>query len=59
MIRDLNLEHEIPLLHATRPNRDFSYDPILNGPFETTVNGAKIFARESSAVIIHGKIIQR
>jgi hypothetical protein len=59
MIRDLRLDHEIPLLRPTRSNRDFSYDPIINGPFETTVNGAKILARESSAVIVHGKIIQR
>jgi hypothetical protein len=57
MIRDLQLEHEIPLLRPTRQNCDFSYDPIVNGSFETTVNGRKVFARESSAVIIHGRMI--
>jgi hypothetical protein len=59
MIRDLGLQNEIPLLRPNRMSRDFSYDPIVNGPFETTVNGAKISARESSMVIVHGKIIQR
>jgi hypothetical protein len=59
MIRDLGLEHEIPLLRPSGLNRDFGYDPSVEGPFAAVVNGTKVFARESSGVIIRGKIIQR
>jgi len=59
MICDLRLENEIPLLRPTTLNRDFSYDPSVDGPFEAFVNGTKVTARKTSAIIVHGKIIQR
>jgi hypothetical protein len=59
MIRDLKLQNEIPLLRPTRTHSDFSYNPAVDGPFEAVANGSTISARNSSAVIVHGKIIQR
>ena len=59
MICDLGLENEIPLLRPARLNRDFSYDPSIDGPFEAFVNGARVTARKTSAIIVRGKIIQR
>jgi len=59
MIRDLGLEKEIPLLRPSGLNRDFSYNPAVDGPFETVMNGVRLSARHSSVFIVHGKIIQR
>jgi hypothetical protein len=59
MIRDLRLEHEIPLLRPAGFDHNFSYRPSVDGPFCAEMNGAKLSARESPAVIVHGKIIQR
>ena len=54
MICDLGLEHEIPLLRPNGLDREFSYHPAADGPFETTVNGLRVSARESSAAIVRG-----
>lgn len=56
MIRDLNLEGDIPLLRPNGPNYKLSYVPVINGPFETTYKGSTISARESSASIVDGKL---
>ena len=59
MIRDLQLENEIPLLRPNGQNRDFSYAPSSDGRFTTVINGEEVFARESAGVIFRGKIFQR
>jgi hypothetical protein len=58
MIRDLQLQDEIPLLHPTSPSRDFSYNPTTDGPFSAKVNGTTIAARESAAVVVGGKFLK-
>jgi hypothetical protein len=59
MIRDLGLASEIPLLRPSPSSREFSYHPTSDGAFFADVNGTRIEARNSSAFIEHGKIIQR
>lgn len=54
MIRDLGLENEIPLFRPHGQDHQFSYEPLINGPFEVTVNGLRVSARESSATIVRG-----
>jgi hypothetical protein len=56
MIRDLRLENEIPLLRTTGANRNFSYNPSVDGPFEAVINGSKVVARESATVIVDGPL---
>jgi hypothetical protein len=57
MIRDLNLENEIPLLRPNGQNHRFNYTPSLEGSFEATDSaGKKIFARESAEGIYGGKV---
>ena len=56
MICDLGLENEIPLLRPNGQQHDFSYTPAINGPFEAVSNGSVVQARESSAVIVKGKL---
>ena len=58
MIRDLQLQDEIPLLLRTSPSRDFSYNPTTDGPFSAKVNGTTITARESAAVVVGGKFLK-
>jgi hypothetical protein len=59
MVLDLGLEKEIPLLRSARPDHDFSYHPATDGNFVARVNNATVSARQSAAVIEHGKMIQR
>ena len=59
MICDLRLKNEIPLLRPNGQNHEFSYDPAINGPFETTVNGMRVSARYSSSIIVHGLLCQK
>jgi hypothetical protein len=59
MIRDLQLQDEIPLLRSHAPNREFSYNPVTNGPFSANVNGTTLAARDSVATIVHGRIVQQ
>lgn len=54
MIRDLGLENEIPLLRPHGQNHEFSFEPLINGPFEATVNGLRVSARESTDIIVRG-----
>ena len=56
MIRDLGLENDIPLLRPNGQQHDFSYTPAINGPFEAVCDGSIVHARESSAVIVNGKL---
>jgi hypothetical protein len=57
MVRDLNLENEIPLLRPNGQDRAFSYAPSTDGPFETVFNGSKVSARTTSAVVSGGRLI--
>jgi len=59
MILDLRLEKEIPLLRPARQNRVFSYHPATDGNFVASVNKTTVSARQSAAVIVHGKIIRQ
>jgi hypothetical protein len=59
MIRDLKLQDEVPLLRPTTAAREFSYNPSVDGPFTAMAGGKRISARESAAVIVRGKIVQR
>jgi hypothetical protein len=59
MVRDLKLENEIPLLHPNGQNREFSYNPSVDGPFEAVINGSKMSARDSSALVSRGKLLAR
>jgi len=58
MLRDLGLENEIPLLRPHGQDHKFSYEPLINGPFEATINGLHISARGSSATIARGVLRQ-
>lgn len=57
MIRDLKLENEIPLLRPNGQNHRFNYNPATDGPFEASVNGKKISARQSAAIISRGELV--
>jgi hypothetical protein len=57
MVRDLKLDNEIPLLRPDAQERDLSYDPAKDGPFTAIVDGKKVSAFESSAVVSHGKLL--
>jgi hypothetical protein len=59
MVRDLKLENEIPLLHPNGQNREFSYNPSVDGSFEAVINGSKMSARDSSALVSRGKLLAR
>ena len=59
MIRDLGLENEIPLFRPHGQDHQFSYQPLINGPFEATVNGLPVSARESSATIVRGVLCEK
>jgi len=59
MIRDLRLDDEIPLLHPEAVNREFSYNPATDAPFSANVNGKTLFARDSTAVIVRGRLTLR
>lgn len=58
MICDLGLENDIPLLRPDGPDQKLSYVPAINGPFDTTYKGSKVSARQSSAVVVDGKLVQ-
>ncbi len=58
MIRDLRLQDEIPLLRPNSANRDFSYNPVTDGPFSANVKGTPLAARASAAAVVRGEIVQ-
>ena len=60
MLRDLKLENEIPLFRLDGQDRDFSYVPTSDGPFEAKLSDGSIaFARTSSRFISHGKLLRK
>lgn len=59
MMLDLKLENEIPLLRPNGQNHDFSYYPSADGPFTAVVGGTNLVARESSNILVHGRIFRQ
>jgi hypothetical protein len=59
LLCDLRLQNEFPLLRPNGQNHNFSYQPSIDGPFEAVINGSRISARESSAIVIRGRLAHR
>src|SRR6266496_434725 len=59
MVRDLKLTDEIPLLRTTAPDRQFSYDPPVDGPMHVVLPaGETVYARPSRQTVQRGRLVR-
>jgi hypothetical protein len=59
-IRDLGLEGEINLLRPEGVNRNFSYDPVLDGQVSIwTRTGKQLAAPSAGLVVANGRIVSK
>ena len=59
MVRDLKLTDEIPLLRTSAPDRQFSYDPSVDGPMDVVLrSGETVYARPSRQTVQRGRLLK-
>ena len=59
MVRDLKLADEIPLLRTNAPDRQFSYDPSVDGPMKVVLpSGEIVCARPSRQTVQRGRLVK-
>jgi hypothetical protein len=60
MVRDLKLADEIPRLRPNAPDRQFSYDPTVDGPVGVVLaSGETVNARPSAQTVSRGRLMKR